>query len=158
MKYNIFKLLHILGIVTWLGPSLGGYYMIIFSLLSNQREIELWLRQEYLFLVHIESAGLLLIVLSGILMVISTSWTLLKQFWLRMKILIVFLVFVPFELIQLYLYQGPLREAFSSGIGIEEAILMFDRFSVLCIVLFSLAVPAVLVLAIFKPERKNRKK
>jgi uncharacterized membrane protein len=154
MNYNLLKLLHIIGIVTWLGPSLGGYYMIIFSFLTHQSEIELWLRQEYLSLVYIEIAGFLVIVLSGLLMLISSKWALLSQLWLRIKGLIVIFIFIPLELIQLYIYNGPLKKAFISGTGIKEAALMFDRFSVFAIIIITLTVPAVMALGIFKPLKK----
>ena len=155
MKYNLFKLFHIIGIVAWLGPSLGGFLMIFLSHLSNQSVVEIWLRQEYISLIYIETTGLFIIILSGLGMLLSSKWILRTQLWLRIKGFIVVLIFSPLELIQLYLYHGHLKEAFASGTGIKEAILLFDRFSVIAFVLLAITVPVVLIMGIFKPVRKS---
>ena len=93
MKYNLFKLFHIIGIVMWLGPSLGGFWMIIISRLSKQSEIEIWLRQAYLSLIYVETTGLFIIILSGLGMLVSSKGVLLTQLWLRIKVFIVVLIF-----------------------------------------------------------------
>lgn len=157
MKYNLFKVFHLVGIVTWLGPALGGYYMILYALLSHEREIEFWLRQEYLSLIYIEIAGFLVIIFSGLLMVIATQWALLGKRWLQIKMALLLLIFLPLEFFQVYLYHKPLSEAFSSGIGIVETSRMFDRFSVFSIVVLSIAVPVTFVFAVFKPGEENKK-
>jgi hypothetical protein len=156
VKYNFFKVFHLIGIVTWLGPALGGYYMILYALLSHQRDIELWLRQEYLSLIYIEIAGFMVIIFSGLLMLIATRWALLSTWWLRTKIALAVFIFIPLELTQIYLYYNPLKKALSTGIGIEEATLMFDRFSIFSVVLLSITVPATFVFAVFKPVRKAK--
>ena len=127
--------------------------MILFSHLSNQGEIELWLRQEYLSFIHLEVAGLLVIISSGLLMIFASNWVLLKQWWLRIKKLIVIICFIPLELIQLYLYRSVINKAFITGEGIHEAIWLFDRFSVISIFILTITVPAVLMLGIFKPKK-----
>jgi hypothetical protein len=152
-KHNVLKLFHILGIVIWLGPSTGAYYMILFAHLSGQKATELWLRQHYLPFIHLETAGLLVILASGVLMVISALQAFLSQWWMKAKILTVISVFIPLELIQLYFYRSVLNPAFSTGRGVSDAIWQFDRFSALAIVVLTIAVPLVLVLSIFKPNR-----
>jgi hypothetical protein len=140
----------------WLGPSLGGFWMIILSRLSKQSEVEIWLRQEYLSLIDVETTGLFIIILSGLGMLVSSKWVLLTQLWLKIKGFIVVLIFLPLvELIQLNLYHKHLKEAFTTGAGIKEAILLFDRFCVISIILLAITVPVVLIMGIFKPVRKS---
>lgn len=93
MKYNFLKLIHIAALITWLGPGTGGYYLLILSQQSGEYEVEMWLRNFYLSLIHVEVAGLLLLFVSGLGMLIASQRTLLKQRWLQMKIAIVFSVF-----------------------------------------------------------------
>jgi uncharacterized membrane protein len=156
MKYNFFKLIHITGLVTWLGPSTGGFIMVYLSLSSEQIVIELWLRQKYLSLVHIETAGLIIIIVSGLGMLLSSAETLRGKSWIKIKGYIVILVFVPLELVQLYLYHVPFKKAFASGQGLQEAILLFDRFSVIAFVLLAITVPVVFIMGIFKPDRSKK--
>jgi uncharacterized membrane protein len=152
-KYNTLKLFHIIGIVVWLGPSTGAYYMVLFAHLSEQHSIELWLRQQYLPFIQLETAGLLVLLSSGVLMIIASQWTLLNQWWLKAKVFTVISVFIPLELIQLYLYRSALNSAFNSGSGLGDAIWLFDRFSVIAIAVLTIAVPLVLFLSVFKPDR-----
>ena len=154
MKYNLFKLFHIIGIVTWLGPSSGGFLLIFLSRLSKQGEVEMWLIQEYLSLIYVETAGLFIIILSGLGMLIASNWVLNTQLWLRVKKVIVVLIFIPLELIQLYLYHEHLKKAFASGAEIKEAILLFDRFCLIAFILLAITVPVVLLMGILKPVRK----
>lgn len=155
MKYNFFKLIHVAGMVTWLGPSTGGSIMVYLSQSSKQSVIELWLRQEYLLLIHIETAGLIIIILSGLGMLLSSAETLRGELWIKIKSYIVMSVFLPLELIQLYLYHGSLKTAFSSEQGLREAISLFDRFSVTAFVLLAITVPVVFIMGIFKPGRSK---
>ncbi len=129
--------------------------MIIISRLSKQSEIEIWLRQAYLSLIYVETTGLFIIILSGLGMLVSSKWVLLTQWWLRIKVFIVVLIFSPLELIQLNLYHKHLKAAFTSGAGIKEAILLFDRFCVISFILLAITVPVVLIMGIFKPVRKS---
>jgi hypothetical protein len=154
MKYKLFKLFHIIGIVTWLGPSSGGFLLIFLSRLSKQGDIEIWLIREYLSLIYVETAGLFIIILSGMGMLIASNWVLNAQLWLKVKKIIVALIFLPLEFIQLYLYHEHLKKAFDSGTEIQEAILLFDRFCVTAFILLVITIPVVLIMGILKPVRK----
>lgn len=154
LKYNLFKLFHIIGIVVWLGPSTGVYYMIIFSIESKQKMVEMWLRQEYISFIYLETAGFALIIISGFLMVRSANLVVQKQWWLKMKLFIVISVFLPLEAIQLSIYHWKVSKAFISGTGTQEALLLYDWFSVIALVLLTITVPVVFLLGIYKPVRK----
>lgn len=153
-KHNTLKLFHIIGIVIWLGPGTGAYYMILFAHLSGQKATELWLRQHYLPFIHLETAGLLVLLASGVLMVISAQQAFLSQWWMKGKILTVLSVVIPLELIELYFYRSVLNPAFSTGRGVSDAIWQYDRFSALAIVVLTVTVPLILFLSIFKPSRQ----
>ena len=111
----------------------------------------MWLRNEYITLVHIETFGLLLLIASGLGMLLTSKKALIRQFWLKIKISIVISAFIPLEVIQLYIYRRLINSAFQTGTGIEHAILVFDRFSIAALAILILTVPAVLWLAFLKP-------
>ena len=149
--YRLAKLTHIAALVIWLGPSSGGYYLIVTSEMGGNSSVALWLREEYLALIHLEALGLLLLVTSGVVMLFTAQRPLIRELWFRVKVTIVAVIFIPIEVIQLYLYHRYVSSAFALGLGIEESILLFDRFSIIALVLFIPALPTALYLAIFKP-------
>ena len=155
MNYKLLKLIHISSLVTWLGPSTGGYYLIYLSRINGQSRIEMWLRNEYITLVHVETYGLLLLIASGLGMLLASNKALIGQLWLKIKIIIVISAFIPLEVIQLYIYHGLINNAFQTGTGIEHAILIYDRFSIAALAVLILTVPAVLWLAFLKPGSKD---
>lgn len=153
MKYNLFKLFHIAALVVWLGPSTGGYLLILVSHIHKQPEVEMWLRSEYLSLIYIETTGFLLLLSSGLGMLYVSQWALLKQWWLRTKLAIVLIAILPIVVVQFYIYQRFIKRVFTTGTGIEDAIYLYDRFSILAFLILALAVPAVFWLAVFKPRK-----
>ncbi len=155
MKYNVFKLFHIVGIAAWLGSGITGYFLILYSRISDQAEVELWLRQEYLSVIRIDATGLLIITASGLGMLAASKWTLLKQHWLRIKVYIALVVFAPLEFLQFYLYNFSINNASSADISVKQAFLTFDRFSVIAIIILTITVPVVLVLGVFKPFKSG---
>jgi len=153
MKYKFFKLIHIAAVALWLGPSTGGYFMIMASHLNNEAAIEMWLRKEYIFLIYFESASFLIIVLSGLGMIRSTNWEILKAQWLRIKLSIIIFSIVPLVFSQIYLYEMVVKRAFMAGIGVEEAIYLYDGFSKTAFLVLFIAIPSVFALAVFKPGK-----
>lgn len=151
MSYNLYKLIHIVAIAIWLGPSAGGYFMIIVSHLNKEPNMEMWLRQQYLGLIYVETASFLIVVLTGLGMIYSTRWTILKAWWLRIKLSIVLVVILPLVLMQFYIYETIVKSAFITRIGIEEAISLYDIFSKVALIILFIAVPAAAALAVIKP-------
>ncbi len=157
-KKKFFKIFHVAGLIVWLGPSSGGYWFIILSYVQTQTSIEQWLRKHYLSLIYMETAGLLLLIVSGLGMLSVLQWIPLKLMWMKIKLFIVILIFIPLESIQLYIYLKFIKEAFAMHRGIANAALLYDRFSIFAFFLLLIAVPTVLSLSIFKPggNMKNR--
>lgn len=152
MTYNLFKLIHIAAIAMWLGPSAGGYFMIIVSHLNKEPNMEMWLRREYLALIYAESASFIVLVLSGLGMIWSTKGALLKQWWLRAKLSIVLVAILPLVILQFYIYERIVKRAFTAGVGVEEAISVYDMFSKAALLILFIVVPLVSALAVFKPS------
>ena len=152
MLYKGAKFIHLAGLVLWLGPSTGAYMLIIFARAGEQSSIELWLLEEYLKLIYLELFGFVLLIISGTTMRLSSP-PLAHAYWLRLKLFIVFLFFVPVEAAQLLIYQLVVKKAFVTGNSIPEAVRLFDNFSIAIIAPLAAAIAAVFLLAIFKPER-----
>ncbi|MFQ5330338.1 MAG: hypothetical protein ACE5D4_10175 [Thermodesulfobacteriota bacterium] len=102
-------------------------------------------------LIHLEAIGLLLLVVSGVAMAVTGRRALMGERWLRIKVTIVAVIFIPLEVVQLYIYYRYVTVALVSGVGIEESIHLFDSFALIALLLFIPALPFVLYLAIFKP-------
>lgn len=150
MLHKIAKIFHLWGLVLWLGPSAGGYVLLTFARAQDRGYIVYWLFREYVKLVDAEAVGLILLVASGLTMRFSTP-ALKKARWLRYKLAIVFPIFIPLELIQLYIYHTVVYRAFSSGKGMAEAIALYDRFTLVSVIILFITIPAVFVLAVVRP-------
>lgn len=149
--YKTAKLFHLTGLILWLGPSTGGYLLLLLSRHRHEQTTGLWLFKEYINLIHIEALGLAVLISSGLTMR-SASPELKKAGWLKIKLFIVFSVFVPLELIQLYIYERVVKNAFLTGTGIEDSISLYGTFSRVSFIFLAIAVPAVFFLAVFRPE------
>ena len=150
MYYKGAKFVHLFSLIIWLGPSTGGYILFLMARYGRENGVVLWLFDNYISLVHIEALGLLTLIISGVVMR-AFAPELRKKRWLKRKITIVFTVFVPLELANLYLYDFIIKKAFQRGIGVTDALLLYDRFSLISALLLAITVPLVFYLAVFKP-------
>ncbi len=155
MLHKIAKIFHLWGLVLWLGPSAGGYILLTFARVQDRSYIAYWLFREYVKLVDAEALGLILLVASGLTMRLASP-ALKKARWLKYKLMIVFPVFIPLELIQLYIYHTVVFRAFSSGKGMAEAIALYDRFTFISVVILFVTIPAVFILAVLRPFGENK--
>ncbi|MBI5642346.1 MAG: hypothetical protein HY954_02605 [Deltaproteobacteria bacterium] len=151
MYYNAAKLMHIFGLITWLGPSTGGYLLFLLARYEKESGTVIWIFDKYINLVYLEGLGLLILLLSGYMMR-DAEPELRHAHWLKRKLLIVFLIFVPFELAHLYLYNFIVKEVFFKGIGITETLLFYDKLAIAATFALLVAVPAVFWLSIFRPR------
>ncbi|MFQ5464736.1 MAG: hypothetical protein ACE5EI_02280 [Thermodesulfobacteriota bacterium] len=154
MLYKIAKAFHLVGLVTWLGPSTGGYLLLLLARGDGNPVAELWLLDRYLVLIHVEAAGLALMLATGLVMRLSAP-ALKEARWLKLKLLKVFCVIVPLEAAQLLIYHITVKPAVASGIGVAGAVRAFDLFSLVALVLLAITVPLVFYMAVFKPEIKK---
>lgn len=148
--YKTAKLFHIAGLVLWLGPGTGGYILFLFARYKHMAASELLILRGYIRLVDIEAASLLILIISGAVMR-SSAPALKEAVWLKWKLLVVFFIFLPLEAANLYICHSLIANALETAGGVEEAILLYDRFSILAGILLGVGVPVVFWLAIFKP-------
>ena len=153
MLYRSAKLFHLAGLVLWLGPSTGGYLLILLARSDGGPAIELWLMREYLHLIHIETLGLFMLLASGATMR-RAQRGLAGARWLKVKLVIVFLVFIPLEAAQLVIYHMVVKRAFltGAGVGVEEAFELYWKFSLFAAVVLAVTIPPVFYLAVFRPS------
>ena len=154
MLYKLAKTFHLVGLVTWLGPSAGGYLLLLLARGEPNPAAELWLLDRYLVLIYVEAAGLALMLVTGLVMRLSNP-ALKEARWLKLKLLKVFCVIVPIEAAQLIVYHITVKPAVRSGIGVEGAVRAFDLFSLAAVALLAITVPLVFYMAVFKPEIKK---
>lgn len=103
MYYNHAKLIHLIGLILWIGPSTGGYLRFLLARYQKNDAAVLWLFDKSINLAHLEAAGLLILIASGLFMRAAVP-ELRYARWLKRKLVIIFAVFVPFELAHIYIY------------------------------------------------------
>ncbi len=150
MYYNHAKLIHLIGLILWIGPSTGGYLRFLLARYQKNDAAVLWLFDKPINLAHLEAAGLLILIASGLLMRAVVP-ELRHAKWLQRKLTIVFAVFVPFELAHIYIYDFVIKKTFSTGVDVTEAMLLYDKFSIIAALALIITIPFVFWLAIFRP-------
>ncbi len=159
--FNLFfpcKLLHLIGLIVWIGPSLGGFWMLLRAEKTGDEKLEIWVRRRFEQLVNVEHVGLLLLLVGGIGMVWATEWGPLKQGWFQWKLGIIIGVILPLEVADVtmvnFVVGRALREI-QEGCGYTtrylEAVRSYKRFVMASVVLLAVALPAIFWLAIWKP-------
>ena len=158
--YHFYKMAHLGGVVLWIGPPLGAYWIHLRGFIrkdSPQEEfIERRIRASFVGVLTVEHAGLLLLLLGGLGMLYETDWAYLRQAWMVWKI-IAFLVFViPIEILDIYWGQIAVLRALKKypgpGIGPELRAVFnrYDRFTFACIPLLVPLWIGFFYLAVFK--------
>ena len=152
-----FLFLHLAGIILWLGPTLGGYYVYVkarrHAVRCQHVDLPLWALQQFLQLTRIEHIGLLLLIIGGVGRMSLGGWKLAETPWLRHKLLIFFPVIVTLELVDLYMTEWMLSRALQSADAqrIDRARKAYDRFLSIGMIILLISLPPIFVLAIFKP-------
>lgn len=150
MYYKHAKFAHLVGLIIWIGPSTGGYLLFLLARYQKKDAVVLWLFEKFINLVHLEAAGIVILIASGFFMRSSVP-ELRYARWLKRKLAIVFAVFVPFELAHLYIYDFIIKKAYLTGVGITEAMYLYDKFSIISALALLVTIPFVFWLAIFRP-------
>jgi len=156
--YFFFKFLHISGILLWIGPPLGAYWIFLRTTLlrgENQR-FDISVRRAFIGILTAEHIGLLLLTAGFTGMLWATRWTMLSSVWVLAKLGLFVLVIVPIEVFDIYLGQiVPLRLLKKSPEIItpdmETAFSRYDRFTRFCVAPLLLSWAAFFYLAIVKP-------
>jgi uncharacterized membrane protein len=162
--YGWLKALHVLAVMAWAWSTAVAYVYFVkpayrralrhpedaAARAERDRFMELFDRG-----VVIEHVAFLVILLSGVLLLWIAGFTLLQWSWLLAKLLLVALVFVPMEIVDVYLAHGTgnKRRLRRAGDGERHARMMERhwRFFRVTEPIVMVLIPMAIVLAIAKP-------
>lgn len=157
--FQFSKLVHLVGVIIWIGPSLGGFWMLLQAEKSGDERLEIWARRRFEWLVNIEHVGLLLLLAGGIGMLYSTGWAALEYMrWFQWKLGIVVLVILPLEVADVamvnFVLGRALREIPEDGgytTRYLAAVRSYKRFVMFSVVVLGVVLPLIFWLAVWKP-------
>ncbi|MHC5021541.1 MAG: BamA/TamA family outer membrane protein, partial [Planctomycetota bacterium] len=146
------KAFHLLGVIFWIGPLLGGWWMVARADASGNAETIRWARKAFLPLVHLEHLGLVVWLTFGLWMAMRMPYTLTFG-WMHAKLAIVGGVIVPLELWDMVVSHVLLPRALRAGDD-AAADAAIAKHRMLCKVSVMFLIPAVIgivVLAVARP-------
>jgi len=110
------KLLHIAGLILWLGPSGGAWLLVQLSKRRlDQQSIEYnELYRDFLKFFWVEHLGLFLLLGSGVLLLSMYGYAALGWTWVQLKIALVLCVLLPIEAMDIWFGHVRLPRQFSS--------------------------------------------
>lgn len=146
------KAFHLLGVIFWIGPLLGGWWMLARADKSGNPETIRWARKAFLPLVHIEHLGLVVWAVFGIWMAVRMPYT-MGFGWMHAKLAIVFGCIVPIEIWDMAVSHGMLPKALKAGddAAVEAAIAKHRTLCKFSVMFLIPAVIAIVVLAVARP-------
>lgn len=146
------KAFHLLGVICWIGPLLGGWWMLARADRSGDRATIVWARKAFLPLVHIEHFGLVIWLTFGIWMAVRMPYTLTFP-WMHAKLGILAGAVVPLELWDMVVSHVVLPRALKSGdeAAIDAAIAKHRTLCKFSAILLIPAVVAIVILAAARP-------
>ncbi|MDH5655774.1 MAG: DUF2269 family protein [Spirochaetia bacterium] len=113
--YLVFKVVHIIGIILWIGPPLGAYWIHLKSFQKDsshlEEQIELRVRNAFIGVLTIEHIGLLILLVGAFLMLNASGWTLLDIFWIKSKLMIFLFIIIPVEILDIWWGQYAIASA-----------------------------------------------
>jgi hypothetical protein len=121
--FSLVKLLHIGGLVLWLGPSGGAWLLLQFAKrqIGEQSTAFQILYREFLKFYWVEHLGLSLLMVSGILLLSMYGHGALDWMWIRLKIALILCVIVPIEAVDIWFGHVRLPRQFSSKQGHSDS-------------------------------------
>lgn len=157
--YPFFKLVHLASLICWLGPSLGGWWMLR---LGNRQFGEPGMASQFLYLVffklvHIEHIAFGSLLCSGLGMALVSHG--LSQHWLILKLLLLVTIVVPIEAVDIWFGNFRLPQLFKQRHPVrpysrqeQHLLLMYhQRFVPFALLLLPPALLAMFWLAVSKP-------
>lgn len=153
------KLLHLGGLILWLGPSGGAWLLLqlVKRRLDPQSAEYQALYQDFLPFFWVEHLGLFMLLGSGVLLLSLDGLSALDWTWLRIKLVIVLCVIVPIEILDIWFGHVRLPRWFSSiragtEIKEEDAYNAYERrFVPVTLPLLLSAVVIIMWLAVARP-------
>jgi hypothetical protein len=114
--FPLLKLLHIGGLILWLGPSGGAWLLVQLSKRRlDQQSIEYKeLYRDFLNFFWVQHLGLFLLLGSGVLLLSMYGYAALDWTWIQFKIALVLFVVLPIEAMDIWFGHRKLPRQFSS--------------------------------------------
>ena len=115
--FPLIKLLHIGGLILWLGPSGGAWLLLQLAKrqISEQSVDFRKLYGEYLKFFWVEHLGLFLLIVSGLLLLGTYGYAALDWMWLKLKLALIICVIAPIEALDIWFGHIRLPRQFSSN-------------------------------------------
>jgi hypothetical protein len=113
----LLKLVHIGGLILWLGPSGGAWLLlqVVKRRLDPRSEEYQALYRDFLPFFWVEHLGLLMLLVSGVMLVIAYGHPALDWTWLRIKLALVVCVIIPIEVVDIWFGHVRLPRWFAGG-------------------------------------------
>lgn len=157
-------LIHLAGVILWIGPTVAGWHFLVLARRRSIEEgvevssLEAWVQERFVWLVNLEHLGFVLMVGGGL----ARAWSigldspvLLWQVpWLRAKVLLVLLLFVPIEIADVWITNIVLGRALAASgpTGrLAPALALQRTFHRIAVPLLAAGIPLALYLAVVRP-------
>lgn len=157
------RFVHVAAFLVWAGPAMGASWFVYAAAWARRRSgddeellrRERWVRRHFNFVVLAEHLGFAVLVVSGLMLAESTDWAYAGQRWFAWKLALVFLIFVPMELLDVvlsaWLQRVMTRDEPADAAAWARAARWQDLFMRATIPPVLIGIPIVLYLAVVKP-------
>jgi hypothetical protein len=150
----LFQALHLLGLLIWLGPSLGGYYILLAARRSGDPKLAAWVRRRWQTILNVEHLGVALVLASGLARAAALGWLTHMPAWLALKLLLVGLVVLPIEVADILVANALVKPALAHEGGapdLARRLAWQDRLAALSIPPLALALFGIVYFVVWKP-------
>jgi hypothetical protein len=150
----LFQALHLLGLLLWIGPTLGGYFILRAARGTGDPKLVAWVRRPYQTLLAVEHFGLLLVLASGLGRAWTLGWLADPPAWLWLKLLLVGLVVVPVELADIWIghfLAGPALAGVRPSPAPARHLRLQDRFAAYSAAPLAATLLLIVFLVVWKP-------
>lgn len=164
----LLRFVHIGSFLLWAGPAMGASWYVYVAAWQRSRDPdneellrrERWVRHHFNLVVAVEHLGFAVLIVSGLMLAEGVDWAFAGQAWFGWKLAMVFLVFIPMELLDVVLsawfgraMKPGSTDAEGEGAGAEygRAARSQDLFLRATIPPVMIGIPFVLYLAVVRP-------
>ena len=148
----LFQTLHLFGLLLWIGPSLGGYFMLLSAQRTADPKLIRWVRVRWQTILVVEHLGLLLTLVAGLARAWSLGWLADPPTWLVLKLLLIGLVVIPLELVDIFVAHFWVQPALARGDpDLDRRFEVQDRLAAYTALPLALVLVAIVALVVGKP-------
>ncbi len=164
---SLLLFVHLCAAIGWIGPAMGASWLVHVSAHQTRRHPDdaeamrrdAWVRRYFNQVVALEHVAFAVLLVTGLMLGEAESWLRGGQAWLRWKVALMMLVFVPMEIIDLaltaWLQHADRRRASlpegERGANAARAARWQDLFLRATIPPVTIGIPLTLYLAVVKP-------